>query len=143
MPLNDLGPGSLLAGLLLPLSLTDVNGTMEVTVLAHDAGGCDTIVSPSVVVTVVPPSLVNLADQYAVSDGPPGAGDGSGSGSASSTNLSGAIFGSACVFLCLGVTPSASQERGIRGFEVDWSRAVVSPLASHIYVGGEGFAWSS
>jgi hypothetical protein len=113
VPLNDLGPGSLLAGLLLPLSLTDADGTVEITVLAHDAGGCDTIVSPSVVVTVVPPSLVNLADQYAVSDGPPGAGDGSGSGSASSTNLSGAMLGSACVLLCLDVTPHDFQEHGV------------------------------
>ncbi len=111
VPMNDLGPGSLLAGLLLPLSLTDANGTVEITVLAHDAGGCDTIVSPSVVVTVVPPSLANLADQYAVSDEPPGAGD--GSGSASSTNLSGAILGSSCVLLCLDVTPYDFQEHGV------------------------------
>ena len=70
VPLSDLGPGPGLPGLLLPLSLTDANGTVEVTVLAHDSDGCDTVVSPSVVVTVVPPSLSNLAVQYAVNSGP-------------------------------------------------------------------------
>jgi hypothetical protein len=69
VPLSDLGPGPGLPGLLLPLSLTDANGTVEITVLAHDSDGCDTIVSPSVVVTVVPPSLANLAEQYAVNGG--------------------------------------------------------------------------
>jgi hypothetical protein len=69
VPLSDLGPGPGLHGLLLPLSLTDANGTVEITVLAHDSDGCDTIVSPSVVVTVVPPSLANLAEQYAGNSG--------------------------------------------------------------------------
>jgi hypothetical protein len=65
VPLSDLGPWSLLPGLLLPLSLTDAAGMVEITVMARDSGGCDTFVSPSVSVTVQSPSLSNLADHYA------------------------------------------------------------------------------
>jgi hypothetical protein len=65
VPLSDLGPWPLLPGLLLPLSLTDAAGMVEITVMARDSGGCDTFVSPSVSVTVQSPSLSNLADHYA------------------------------------------------------------------------------
>ena len=65
VPLSDLGPWPLLPGLLLPLSLTDAAGMVEITVMARDSGGCDTFVSPSVSVTVQSPSLSSLADHYA------------------------------------------------------------------------------
>ncbi len=69
MPLTDPSPVLYATDLLLPLSLCNADGTVEVTVVARDAGGCETVVSPGVIVTVGPPSLGILAETLAQSGG--------------------------------------------------------------------------
>jgi hypothetical protein len=64
VPLKDLGSSTVAAGILLPLSVADNQGEVEVTVQAIGANGCSTAVSPGVTVTLAAPSLTSLAEAY-------------------------------------------------------------------------------
>ncbi len=91
MTLSDYSTVPQVSGLVLPLGLADANRSVAISVTVRNSGGCEVTLLPAAQVSLVPPSLLSLAAQFAPasnSSEPSG-----GSGSASSASGSDASSG--------------------------------------------------
>ena len=72
VPVSDLGSGAKLVGLILPLSLANNQGKVQIAVLARHADGCEALTTSSVIVTLKAPTATSLAEAYSISQSVPG-----------------------------------------------------------------------
>jgi hypothetical protein len=91
--LSDFTSADMLSGLLLPLSLADGSGTVQVAVVSRNHAGCETTLNPSVAVQISAPTMADLMGQF-LPPAPSGTGAGAGSAGSGGGSSSGSGPGS-------------------------------------------------